>query len=479
VTRLFAATDERLHFSSADVWTLFHSYAFDFSVWELWGALLHGGRLIVVPYLVSRSPETFRLLLVSEAVTVLSQTPSAFRQLVWAEERAVPATGAGELSLRIVIFGGEALDIGGLVGWMKRYGDARPQLINMYGITETTVHVTQHRLRGAEVEAVMERGRSGSPIGVPLDDLRVYVLDMQQEVVPIGVAGELYVTGAGVARGYLNRASLTAERFVPDAFGGEAGARMYRTGDVGRWMENGELEYLGRADDQVKVRGHRIELAEIESVLTSHAEVRETAVLAREEASGEKRLVGYVVTSAAGAVTASELRRYLHEKLPDYMVPSSLVLLESLPVTEQGKVDRGALGKRREETDVESGAEERSYVAPQTAVEELLAEVWREVLRLERVSVEDNFFSLGGDSMRILQVLSRAQERGLNLSAQQIYQHQTIAELAREFETTLGLSEQVEGRGVESQYDEELARILADLEEVSEDDVRVQLRERM
>ena len=276
VVRLMQATDPWFGFRPDDVWTLFHSYAFDFSVWELWGALLYGGRLVVVPYWVSRSPEDFLELLRRERVTVLNQTPSAFRQLVQADIASGPPS---ELALRYVVFGGEALELQSLRPWFERHGDEQPRLVNMYGITETTVHVTYRPITMADVEA-----GAGSVIGVPIPDLRVYVLDPHRELVPVGVPGEMYVGGAGVARGYLNRPELTAERFVDDPF--VPGARLYRTGDLARRCANGDLEYLGRIDHQVKIRGFRIELGEIEAVLAQHPAVRDAIVIAREDLPG-------------------------------------------------------------------------------------------------------------------------------------------------------------------------------------------------
>ena len=253
VLRLFAATDAWFGFGPTDVWTLFHSYAFDFSVWEIWGALLAGGRVVVVPQDTSRDPGAFRALLVREQVTVLSQTPTAFRALIDADRAEPPAAFA----LRYVVFGGEALQLQSLQPWFDRYGDATPRLINMYGITETTVHVTYRPITRADLDA-----DAGSVIGVPIPDLRVYLLDAHGQPVPTGVAGEMYVAGAGVADGYLKRPELTAQRFVPDPF---HGGRMYRTGDLARRLDGGELEYLGRIDQQVKIRGFRIELGEIEA----------------------------------------------------------------------------------------------------------------------------------------------------------------------------------------------------------------------
>ncbi len=294
VSRLFAATAAWFGFDGRDVWTLFHSYAFDFSVWEIWGALLYGGRLVIVPWEVSRSPGPFLDLLVRERVTVLNQTPSAFAQLAQADaERGGVAT-----DLRWVIFGGEALDPASLGPWFARHGDAQPRLVNMYGITETTVHVTFRPLDAAEV-----RGERRSVIGVPIPDLSLLVMDPWLQPVPLGVPGELVVGGAGLARGYLGRPALTAERFVPDPCSGIPGARLYRSGDRGRFLSRGGVEYWGRIDHQVKIRGFRIEPGEIEARLSEHPEVLQALVVAREDRSaggpGDRRLVAYVVQREA------------------------------------------------------------------------------------------------------------------------------------------------------------------------------------
>ena len=265
VARLFESTNAWFGFGPEDVWTLFHSYAFDFSVWEVWGALLYGGRLVIVPYWVSRDPSAFRKLLLEERVTVLNQTPSAFRQLLQADLAETP----GDYALRYVIFGGEALELHSLRPWFERYGDQRPQLVNMYGITETTVHVTYRPISLTDVES-----RQGSVIGVPIPDLYIHLLDAQGEPVPVGVPGEIYVGGAGVARGYLNRPELTAERFITDPFDPSGKARLYRSGDLARRLANGDIEFLGRIDQQVKIRGFRIELGEIEAAIASSSQGR-------------------------------------------------------------------------------------------------------------------------------------------------------------------------------------------------------------
>ncbi|APR77526.1 Malonyl CoA-acyl carrier protein transacylase [Minicystis rosea] len=420
VVRLFDATEAWYRFGPSDVWTLFHSYAFDFSVWELWGALLYGGRVVVVPYWVSRAPDAFHRLLVEEGVTVLNQTPSAFRQLVHAEERIDEATRM-RLSLRYVIFGGEALDIGDLRPWWDRHGDTSPQLVNMYGITETTVHVTYRPVSRADLERPWS-----SVIGRAIPDLAIHVLDEHRQLVPIGVAGEMYVGGAGVARGYLDRPELTAARFIDDPF--QPGGRLYKTGDRARRLPSGELEYLGRIDQQVKIRGFRIELGEIEAVLDQHASVRTAVVVAREDVPGDKRLVAYIVPAAGAPVpTALALRAHVKQKLPEVMVPAAFVLVESLPLTENGKIDRRALPAPEAGARLDAG---EAFVAPRSAAEETLARIWAEVLRVDRVGIEDNFFASGGDSILSIQIVSRAQAAGLHLTPRQMFQHQTIAELA-------------------------------------------------
>jgi amino acid adenylation domain-containing protein/thioester reductase-like protein len=419
VTRLFYAVQSWYHFNEKDIWTLFHSIAFDFSVWEVWGALLFGGRLVVVPYWLSRSPEAFYDLLCKQQVTVLNQTPSAFRQLIRAEESLGTAK---ELALRLVIFGGEALELQSLKPWFERHGDRSPQLVNMYGITETTVHVTYRPLTMADLEVA-----SGSLIGRPIPDLQVYLLAPNQQPVPIGVPGEMYIGGAGLARGYLNRPELTAIKFIANSFSNKPDARLYSSGDLARYLPNGDIEYLGRIDHQVKIRGFRIELEEIEAVLAQHPGVQETVVLAREVQPGDKQLVAYVVPSKQQTLTTSQLRNFLKQQLPEYMVPPVFVFLDALPLTPNGKVDRQALpnsNATRPELD-------EAFVAPRTPEEKVLAEIWNQVLGLEQVGIYDNFFALGGDSIRSIQVQSQAQERGLCFSLQQLFKYQTIYELVQ------------------------------------------------
>ncbi|MFF5257218.1 amino acid adenylation domain-containing protein, partial [Streptomyces leeuwenhoekii] len=422
VTRLFTATEGWFGFGADDVWTLFHSFAFDFSVWEIWGALLHGGRLVVVPQAVSRSPREFYELLCASGVTVLNQTPSAFRQLIAAQGEE----GAAH-RLRVVVFGGEALDVAALKPWMRRGVNRGTRLVNMYGITETTVHVTYRELSWGDLEG------SASPIGVRIPDLRVYVLDGRGGPVPVGAVGELYVGGEGVARGYLNRAELSRERFLPDPFCGEEGARMYRSGDLVRQLPDGSLEYVGRNDDQVKIRGFRIELGEIESTLAQHDAVRSCVVVAREDRPGDKRLVAYLVPEdghTAGDLR-TELARHAGRTLPDYMVPSAFVTLDGLPLTANGKLDRRALPA----PGIDAYAQ-RGYVAPSTATERALAAVWAELLGFDetRIGAEDNFFQLGGHSLLITVLVARLKERGFDVPVRSVFSSPTLARLAAEID---------------------------------------------
>ncbi|MEQ5837821.1 amino acid adenylation domain-containing protein, partial [Marinobacter sp. NFXS9] len=327
VARLVRTCESYFHFGDSDIWTLFHSYAFDFSVWELWGALGHGGILVVVPHWIARSSIDFYRLIVQERVTVLNQTPGAFRHLM-----EIDKNEKSKLALRYVVFGGESLEQDSLQPWATKYGDESPQLINMYGITETTVHASYRRILQKDIEA----GLCSRSIGRPLKGLIASVLTESQNLAPIGVAGELYIGGAGLARGYLNRPELTAERFITNPFhdpnNPSSSERLYRTGDLARWMPDGNLEFLGRNDHQVKIRGYRIELGEVETQLQRLDAVKEAVVVAHTvEATGDKRLVGYI-TPAVPPAEGEELdlfpiRRELKATLPEYMVPSALIVL--------------------------------------------------------------------------------------------------------------------------------------------------------
>ncbi|WP_239571871.1 non-ribosomal peptide synthetase, partial [Streptomyces sp. G44] len=439
VVRLFTRTRQWFGFGADDVWTLFHSYAFDFSVWELWGPLLHGGRLVIVPEDTARSPEDFLRLLADEQVTVLNQTPSAFYPLIRADAE-LPAVG-DRLALRTVIFGGEALDVGRLADWYARHPDTAPRLVNMYGITETTVHVTY---AGLDSGLAARPGAAASPIGTGIPDLRLYVLDDTLQPVPPGAVGELFVAGEGLARGYLKRPGLTATRFLADPFG-RPGTRMYRTGDRARWRADGTLEYLGRADQQVKIRGYRIEPGEIEAALHGHPGVGAAAVGVYEDTAGTRRLVAHVVGTGTGAGTgpgtgagtgtgeratpppAADLRAYLEGLLPAHMVPAAYVPMAALPLTANGKLDRRALPA----PGPDGFAAEGTRTAPRTRAERLVAAAWTDVLDTDEAGADDDFFALGGDSILAVRVTSRLRAAfGTDISPRLLFTHPTLRDLA-------------------------------------------------
>ncbi|MEU8542160.1 amino acid adenylation domain-containing protein [Streptomyces sp. NPDC048717] len=417
VLRLLTTAHEHYDFTADDVWTMFHSYAFDVSVFEMWGALLHGGRLVVVGQDVTRSPSDFLDLLVTERVTVLSQTPTAFRSLIAAAGSGDPRIG--ELSLRAVVFAGEKLEVPELRPWLDRVGPEGPALVNMYGITETTVHTTYYLIGEADFEPF-----AGNRVGHPLSDLSVYLLDASGNPAPIGVPGEIHVGGPGVARGYLGRPELTAERFVPDPFG-PPGARLYRSGDAARRLPDGSLEFIGRIDNQVKIRGYRVELGEIAHALLEHPGVGEAVVQVRAD-SGEKQLVGYLVEQAPGSLPEpGDLRTLLRRTLPEYMLPAAFVALDRIPLTVNGKLDHRALPA----PDTTSLRGTGAYVAPRTPVEERVAAVWTEVLGVDRVGVEDSFFDLGGDSIRAIALVGALREAGYDVSVRDVFDFRTVAQL--------------------------------------------------
>ncbi|MGH9947839.1 MAG: non-ribosomal peptide synthetase [Pyrinomonadaceae bacterium] len=398
VARLMSSTQQWFDFGASDVWTLFHSFAFDFSVWELWGALAYGGRLVVVPYEISRDPKEFYDVLCEQGVTVLNQTPSAFRALIRAEESV---SLRKDLALRFVIFGGEALDFKSLQPWVDRHGTTSPKLINMYGITETTVHVTYREISEADIKT-----GAGSIIGRAIPDLKLYILDEQMQPVPEGTTGEMYVAGPGLARGYLNRPELTAERFIADPFDEENDSRLYRTGDLARYLTNGEVEYLGRIDNQVKIRGFRIELGEIEAAISQFEDVSEAVVTARQESDDDKKLVAYLLSKSASKIEQAELRTFLKKKLPNYMVPSAFVQLEKLPLTANGKIDFDALPP----PEMHISQEREGFEPPKTDTEKSLAKIWSNVLGVENVGLHDNFFDLGGHSLLAIHLFAAVEE---------------------------------------------------------------------
>jgi amino acid adenylation domain-containing protein len=379
VIRLFESTRQWFHFDANDVWTLFHAVTFDFSVWELWGALLHGGRLVVVPRDITRDPRRFRALVVDEGVTVLNQTPSAFRQFV--------ELGAAPDKLRVVVLGGERLDVEMLRPWFARSGDQGPRVVNMYGITETTVHASYRPVTDADLVAP-----GVSPIGTPLPDLAFHVSD----------DGELYISGPGVARGYLGRDDLTAERFID-----LDGVRAYRTGDRVRLLPDGGYEYLGRVDEQLNVRGHRVEPAEVEAVIGTHPDVVAVVAAATDHGDGDVRLVAHVVSrpEADWAALRVALVERAAAELPRHLRPSSFHPLDEVPLTRNGKIDRTALAAPAERGD-----------SPESAV----ARIWSEVLAIDDADPDGDFFDQGGTSLSLLRLVARVEEHfgvSLDLSA--------------------------------------------------------------
>ncbi|MDI5888451.1 non-ribosomal peptide synthetase [Flavobacterium yafengii] len=413
IVRLLKTDKALFDFNSNDVWCMFHSYCFDFSVWEMYGALLNGGKVIIIPLKVARDPLAFLLVLKKEKVTVLNQTPSVFYNVLSEDLKNVEAN----LQLRYVIFGGEALIPRKLRDWNEKYPNTK--LVNMYGITETTVHVTYKEITREEIE------RNISNIGKPIPTLTCYVVDQDRNLVPVGVSGELYVGGEGVARGYLNRDSLTSERFIDSPF--KTGERLYRSGDIVRMLENGELEYLGRKDHQIKIRGYRIELGEIESVILEYAEDLNQVVVLVSEVNGEKSLVAYFVSRN---IDKSKLRSFLKEKLPEYMIPNFYIELEELPLTPNGKIDRKSLPS------VDGADIIRSeYVAPRNEIERSLVGIWQEVLGVEKIGITNNFFELGGHSLIVSQVINRIYKQlGKTVSFKAFFVSPTIAGLSNELQ---------------------------------------------
>ncbi|WP_142281571.1 non-ribosomal peptide synthetase, partial [Mycobacterium kyorinense] len=403
VARLFDSLDAGIELEPGQVWTQCHSYAFDFSVWEIWGALLHGGRLVIVPESVAGSPDDFHALLVAEEVSVLSQTPSA-----------VAALSPHGLDSTALVIAAETCP----AELVDRWAPGRV-MVNAYGPTETTVY--------AAISAPLTPDSGTPPIGAPVPGAALFVLDGWLRPVSVGVVGELYVAGTGVGVGYVRRASLTASRFVACPLG-TAGTRMYRTGDLVRWRADGQLDYLGRADEQVKIRGYRIELGEIQSALSGLDGVQQAAVVVREDRPGDKRLVGYVT----GTVDPAVIRDQLAERLPAYMVPAAVVALETIPLTPNGKLDRRALP-------APEYADADHYRAPVSAVEEILAGIYAQVLGVDRVGVDDSFFDLGGDSLSAMRLIA-ALNTGLDadLSVRALFEAPTVAQLASRIGGTAG-----------------------------------------
>ncbi|QHI35405.1 Tyrocidine synthase 3 [Kordia antarctica] len=410
IVRLFYNDAQLFNFNEKDVWCLFHSYCFDFSVWEIFGALLFGSKLVVVPSMTAKDTKLFAELLSKESVTVLNQTPSAFKLL----QSEMLASNIAH-TIRYVIFGGEAL----MPEITKAWHEAFPScaLINMYGITETTVHVTYKEITTNDIIA------NKSNIGTAIPTLACYVLDENLQLVPVGINGELYVSGKGVARGYLNRPELTNERFIQHPF--KTNERLYKTGDVACWLPNGDLEYKGRIDDQVKIRGHRIELKEIEFQLLQSESVQQCVVLAQEDEVGEKNLVAYLISDEKE--TTAVLRTFLSERIPEYMLPSYFVQLDEFPLTANGKINKKALPKPQGlALDIGS-----NFVVPSTDTEKKLAGLWETILERNKIGIHDSFFELGGHSIKAMTLLTQIHKAfGVKLALKDIFIQPTVERLS-------------------------------------------------
>ncbi|MCF3650812.1 non-ribosomal peptide synthetase [Synoicihabitans lomoniglobus] len=411
VVRLLCNDRSAFDFQASDVWTLFHSACFDFSVWEMYGALLFGGRLVIVPADTARDPAAFATLLATQGVTILNQTPSAFRQLsAELARRQHPA-----LALRLVIFGGEALAPLHLRDFAAAYPDV--DLINMYGITETTVHVTYHRITPDDI------AENRPIIGRPIPTTTTLIMDERSQLVPLGVPGEICVGGEGLARGYLRREELTREKFIAHPY--EPGQRLYRSGDLGRLQADGTMLHLGRIDDQVQVRGFRVELGEIQTRLLQHPAVTAAEVVARDRKDGTTELVSYLV--AKTAVTTAALRHHVADTLPDYMVPNTFVLLETMPVTVNGKIDRRALPDPAESLTASGPV----FSPPVGDVECFLADTFAALLSVENVGRDHHFFELGGHSLLAAQLVSRLRERfHVEIPLRHVFESPSVAALA-------------------------------------------------
>ncbi|WP_133054583.1 non-ribosomal peptide synthetase, partial [Niastella populi] len=406
VVRLFFNDAPLFDFNEKDTWTLFHSFSFDFSVWEMYGALFYGGRLVIVPKWITRDVNAFRDLLVEQQVTVLNQTPSAFYVL-----QGCVAGKVMQLCLRYVIFGGEALNPAKIKPWKEQFPSCR--LVNMYGITETTVHVTYQEIGFEHLD------NSSSIIGKAIPTLTIFILDSAQQLVTVGVAGEICIGGAGLAQGYLNQPALTAEKFIAHPF--EEGERLYRSGDLGRWLPDGNIEFIGRKDEQVKIRGHRIELGEIEHALVNHGEIDQAVIITKQNGSGEKELVAYITSDVEQ--NTNDLRAYLKASLPEYMLPAYFVQLEELPLTSNGKIDKKSLPDP-EGLGLSSGVE---YVAPGNEIEEKLVKIWEEVLQRENIGVNDDFFALGGHSLKVVRLSNEYQkELAVKLTLKELFAHTSV-----------------------------------------------------
>lgn len=416
VVRLLFNDKFGFDFSDKDVWTVFHSMCFDFSVWEIWGSLLYGGRLVIVPVETAQSPQLFARLLDREKVTVLNQVPGVFNNVV---QEILSGGEDYALNLRYVIFGGEALNPASLEGWYEKFPQVK--LVNMYGITETTVHTTYKEIGAEEIKA------GDSNIGKALPTVELYLADKNTNLVAEGLVGEILVGGYGVARGYLNRPELSSTRFINNPW--KTGERLYRSGDLGRRLPSGELVYMGRSDFQVKIRGYRIELGEIEDSLLRYEGVRDAVVVSRPDGNGESYLAGYYVMKEGMTADTLQVRSWLQSRLPGYMVPSSLTELAEFPLTSNGKVDRKALPAPENKNSKSTGV----YTEAVTPLEKQLVAIWQKTLGRDKIGVRDDFFELGGNSLSAARLVTCIfRELNVKLNLRSVFNQPVIEQLALE-----------------------------------------------
>ena len=434
VINLIDWVNKSFEVTSRDRMLFITSLSFDLSVYDVFGILAAGGEVVVASKEEIREPERLVEMVCERAVTFWDSAPAALQQIVGYLPRHEESR---EAELRLVFLSGDWIGLS-LPGDVRRsFGKA--EVVGLGGATEATVWSNYYRIRE------VSKQWASIPYGRAIQGARYYVLDKRLNASAKGVGGELYIGGGCLSLGYINEAEKTADKYIPDPNGEEQGGRIYRTGDMARWREDGEMEFLGRRDEQVKVRGYRVELGEIEAAMMKQEGVKEAVVVARGERTKAKRIVGYVVEEEGKEVRVSEVRKGLREVLPDYMVPSAIVKLDKMPVTGNGKVDRRALP----EPDQTRPDLDGQYAAPRTEVEQRLCGIWSEVLRLDKVGINDNFFELGGDSILSLQVVARSNQAGLALTPRQIFQHQSISELA----TVVGSSQRYEAeQGVVTGY---------------------------
>jgi amino acid adenylation domain-containing protein len=434
-----------LGLTEQDTLPLLANICFDISVMELFLPLIVGARLVVTSPRVAVDGAQIAEMLSKFGVTIMHTTPATWRLLLQA--------GWNGVTNLAILSGGEALQ-SELADQLVTRGSS---VWNLYGPTETTIYSS-----AAAYGPALNDGRVS--IGRAVANTQIYIVDDHLQPLPVGAPGQLHIAGDGLARGYLNRPDLTGEKFIPNPFSKEPGARLYRTGDLARYLPDGNVEFLGRIDHQVKLRGFRIELGEIEAILGEHSKVRQSVVLVREDVPGDKRLVAYVVPSQGRAATTTELRAFLKEKLPEYMVPSAFVFLDSMPLTPNGKLDRKAL-PAPDRSSRELGA---SYVAPRTPVEEMIAEIWAKVLQIDKVGIYDNFFDLGGHSLLATQVVSRVRAAfQVELPLRTLFEKQSVEELAKAI-TEMQAKKACPGvlvdmlADIEALSDEETQRLLAE-----------------